>query len=296
MSISDSSSEHIEGGYLLLPRRITESSLYAMNGNDLKLAVLFMCLANFEPRKWPDRFQQKEIIIGRGEFVGTHKQWADKTALSLKETRNGIKRLCWHGFLEDLTPENVKRAHGYTHLRICKYEVYQNPQNYVRHSKGIGGANNGHSAALRRAHYINKDKKENNDKNGNKENTHTIPAEVNNSKNVEHANDTGNRVFDKAIPFTEIIESLNTITRKDFNPDEPIYMKLIEPIWKAGYRSDDFKKMFKNMTRLWGKRDEMNVHLCPQTLLKSVAAFEKYLNAKKKPSCTDVSDFEGGRF
>lgn len=122
---------HIQGGFVILARAIQNSSLMKMKGNDVKFAMYLLADANWQDVKWYDEHQRKEIIVKRGEMVGTLRSWAGGASMSLQSVRSALKRLLWHGFIQDITPTPVKRAHGYTHLRIRKYETYQDVTNYV---------------------------------------------------------------------------------------------------------------------------------------------------------------------
>lgn len=123
--------QKIQGGFVLLARAIQNSSLMKMKGNDVKLAMYLLAGANWQNVKWYDEYQHKEIIIKRGEILGTLRSWAKGATMSLQAIRTSLKRLACHGFVLHITPNTVKRAHGYTHLRIRKYELYQDVTSYV---------------------------------------------------------------------------------------------------------------------------------------------------------------------
>jgi DNA-binding Lrp family transcriptional regulator len=158
--------EHIEGGFVLLARQIINSSLMAMKGNDVKLAICFLGKANWQDRKWHDRWQHKEIIIKRGELIGTLRTWAKEAKMTLKETRNALRRLLEHGFIQHITPNTVKRAQGYTHLRIRKYEKYQDLTNYRVAKRAQGGHRVGTEWA-QSGHRLNKDEERKEGEGGN---------------------------------------------------------------------------------------------------------------------------------
>jgi hypothetical protein len=123
--------EHIKGGFVLLSRAIRFSSLMKMKGNDVKLAMYLLAESNWQDVKWYDEHQHKEIVVKRSELVGTLSAWSSGATMSVKSVRTALRRLLAHGFIKDITPKAVKRAHGYTHLRIRKYEKYQDVTNYV---------------------------------------------------------------------------------------------------------------------------------------------------------------------
>jgi hypothetical protein len=153
----------IQGGYVLLARAIRFSSLMKMKGNDVKLAIYLLAGAAYQDIKWYDEHQHKEIIIRRGETIGTLREWASGASMTFRSVRTSLKRLAEHGFIEDITPESVKRAHGYTHLRIRKFEKYQDFMNYV----GAKTTHDRHSPDTRPTHDRHTSLNEDNSREGN---------------------------------------------------------------------------------------------------------------------------------
>ena len=139
-----SGAEYIEGGFFLLARKIIHSSLFSMSGNDVKLAIYILARARYEDRAWFCRYHMRDIIIGLGELTTTISELSEGTRLTSKETRTSLNHLLSHGIIENITPEVVKRANGYTHLKVCKYDTYQNASLYDGQSKGSQGASEGH--------------------------------------------------------------------------------------------------------------------------------------------------------
>lgn len=78
------------------------------------------------------------------------------------------------------------------------------------------------------------------------------------------------------IPYTEIINYLNTKTNKHFK--ESIQTKkLINGRFREGYNLEDFKKVIDVKTQQWIKDPKMNKYLRPDTLFRP-SNFDSYLN------------------
>jgi hypothetical protein len=123
--------DRIEGGFVVLARQIIGSSLMKMRAEDFKLAVYFIAKVNWQDSNWHDQWQHKEIIIKRGETIGSITVWSTEAKMSRRKTRTATKHLFENGFLLNLTPECVKRANGYTHIFVPNYEFYQDITNYL---------------------------------------------------------------------------------------------------------------------------------------------------------------------
>ena len=78
-----------------------------------------------------------------------------------------------------------------------------------------------------------------------------------------------------SIPFSEIINYLNTTTKRAFKPVES-HKKHIRARWNEGYRLDDFKKVVDNKSADWLEDEKMDKYLQPSTLFG--AKFDQYLN------------------
>lgn len=142
-----------ERGYVLLSRAFTESSLWLQSDATFRVALFLIARVNWKPGKFPCRWQKKEMIIQPGEIITTigdltAEMNENRRIISQKQVRTALKKLEDSKFLQDLTPEIVKRAKGYTLLRLLKYHIYQNPDNY----KGKRGANEGQTEGNQRAY------------------------------------------------------------------------------------------------------------------------------------------------
>lgn len=130
MSDEVNHSAEIEGGFILVARAIANSSLMSTPSNAFKVAIWLLARARFEDYKWYDHIQKKDIVIKRGEVTCNYDNIVEKTNLSLMQVRTAIEHLLGHGFLQDITPKEVKVAHGYMHFKIVKYDHYQLMDNY----------------------------------------------------------------------------------------------------------------------------------------------------------------------
>lgn len=75
----------------------------------------------------------------------------------------------------------------------------------------------------------------------------------------------------------QIIEHLNKLTGKEFDPDSKASRQAVDKMLDAGKPIDQFIKIIDNKTPRWIDNPEMNDSLCPQTLFRDIH-WEKYLN------------------
>lgn len=137
---SDKYEARTDRGYVLVARAINESSLWMQSDSTLRVALFLITKANWRGGKFFCRYQRKEMIVHPGEMITSLHSLADdmnskKKVITISKLRTALRNLTYARFLEDLTPECVKSAKGYTYLRLCKYEVYQDPKNYI--DKGL---------------------------------------------------------------------------------------------------------------------------------------------------------------
>lgn len=78
------------------------------------------------------------------------------------------------------------------------------------------------------------------------------------------------------IPFEEIVEYLNTITKKCFRPTTKATASAIKARWREGFRIEDFKSVVDNRAGKWLQDEKMCEYLRPDTLFGT--KFESYLN------------------
>jgi len=133
----------IEGGCVLLARRIKDSSLNKMRSNDFKVAINLLAIAHYKDVKWYDQSQHVEIVIRRGDAKTTQRELAEQCCMTRKVLVTSLRRLLEHGFIEDITPKAAKRGHAYSLYHIRKYEYYQDFMNYVVPHEHNGGSSTG---------------------------------------------------------------------------------------------------------------------------------------------------------
>jgi hypothetical protein len=112
----------VPDGAVLIARAIFNSSLWTMRDSDRILAITLIGLANWKDRKWFDG--KEEILIRRGELVRSIEDLSESARLSVKKVRTSLKHLEKTGFLAR------KPTRRYTHITLCKYDIYQNLDNY----------------------------------------------------------------------------------------------------------------------------------------------------------------------
>jgi len=120
----------IPGGFVLIARGIAKSSLMTTPSNAFKVSIWMLAKARYEDYKWFDSIRKKDIVIKRGELTFNYDDIVETTNLTYSQVRTAVEHLLGHGFIQDLTPKEVKVAHGYMHFRIVKFEHYQLMNNY----------------------------------------------------------------------------------------------------------------------------------------------------------------------
>lgn len=85
-----------------------------------------------------------------------------------------------------------------------------------------------------------------------------------------------NNNINNNIPYSEIVDYLNTATGKSFRPDTEATRKVIKARWKESRTIDDFKKVIDIKSSQWLKDSKMKAYLRPETLFGN--KFESYLN------------------
>jgi len=123
-------------GYVLLARAINESSLWMQSDSTLRVALFLITKANWKGGKFFCKYQRREMIIKPGELITSLQSLSEdmnakRKVITISKLRTALKNLTRCKFLEDLTPEPVKLAKGYTYLRLSKYTLYQDVRNYV---------------------------------------------------------------------------------------------------------------------------------------------------------------------
>lgn len=123
----------VPGGYVHLTRQIYESSLWTMPPYCRVVAITCLALANYQDKKWFCNFENREIILKRGEFVTSVRKLAEYAKLPTRMIQLSLKKLKSHGFLRVTSIKN-----GYTRIFVVKYGYYNDPNTYIR-SGFMGG-------------------------------------------------------------------------------------------------------------------------------------------------------------
>lgn len=112
----------IPDGAVIVARAILNSSLWTMRNEDRIVAITCIAVANWKPKKWFDG--EKEIVIGRGQFVRSLEKLAKVAHLSVQQVRTSVQHL---ENIEFLTRKSTSR---YTVYTLPKYDFYQDLDNY----------------------------------------------------------------------------------------------------------------------------------------------------------------------
>jgi hypothetical protein len=135
-------------GFVVLYRKIMDSSLWTLSGDDFKLACALLLLANWQDKKWLDRYQGKEITIKRGQFITSQANLSTESGLTVKKVRNGLDRLEKIDFIEKRAKERSKQ---FTLISIINYNTYQDLVCEAGQDMGAGRAQDGRRTGAGRA-------------------------------------------------------------------------------------------------------------------------------------------------
>lgn len=85
---------------------------------------------------------------------------------------------------------------------------------------------------------------------------------------------------EEKIPFQEIIDTLNSLTGRQFKC-VPAYKAHIRARWNEGFREGDFEKVVRIKKSQWGDDPQMKLYLRPETLFSP--KFNSYINEPEPP-------------
>lgn len=127
---SSADSNYIEGGYFIIARKIFVSKIWRENPHNLKLFIYLIgnAMHSSEPVKYDG------VLVQRGSLVTSHSEIADGNEYInsyIKKWSNSeiLKMLRKLESLNLISITNVKI--GKLLISVCKYNTYQNPQNYT---------------------------------------------------------------------------------------------------------------------------------------------------------------------
>lgn len=114
--------DYIEGGYILLARRILDSETfkYCKNNDEYRLLIESLIRANFQENVW------NGIRVKRGQFITGIEHFAQETQTTRKKVRNFWKKFTKLGFLIRQT------TNKYTIITVLNYDKYQAFDNYSK--------------------------------------------------------------------------------------------------------------------------------------------------------------------
>ena len=118
----------IEGGYILLARKMFESNIMDKPPHYLKLWVWMLGKA----------FWKNGDKLQRGQFFTTIKEMQKagcyKVGYRTRELTKGEVRSAYEDFTKNTMISTMKSTRGMV-ITICNYDVYQNPNNYEEHNE-----------------------------------------------------------------------------------------------------------------------------------------------------------------
>ncbi|MFS0784752.1 conserved phage C-terminal domain-containing protein [Bacillus sp. 1P06AnD] len=189
---------------------------------------------------WSDRGTRKD-----GFFYKTDEEWQQEIMLSQYSIRKARRRLEKMGLLET----KVMKANGSptVHYRFNKSRFSDLFISFLRNQKNEIA-----------------DSKER--------------SFENESSLTEITTETTTEINNISIPFSEIIEYLNSRADTNYKSGTKKTKDLIKARWNEEFKLEDFKRVIDNKVTEWINDPNMNKYLRPETLFGT--KFEAYLNQK----------------
>lgn len=212
-----------------------------------------------------ERFETDHII---GQVKLTRRTIANDLEISEGISRRLLKQFQDLGIIKPykLSPKTSKKP------SIYMLTIYENTESKINQDDNQDDNQektkiNGLKSTVSEVNQPRKNQDDNQDDN---------PSIIDNIINNKINNNIDNVEQLDHIPYTEIINYLNTKTNKHFK--ESIQTKkLINGRFREGYNLEDFKKVIDVKTQQWIKDPKMNKYLRPDTLFRP-SNFENYLN------------------
>jgi uncharacterized phage protein (TIGR02220 family) len=102
----------------------------------------------------------------------------------------------------------------------------------------------------------------------------------------------------EAIPYSKIVDLLNSAASTRYNPKTDATRRFIKARWNEGYRLPDFERVIQSKCAQWKRDPKMVSYLRPQTLFGT--KFEAYLNessiAAASIPCPDCGLRDGHKY
>jgi uncharacterized phage protein (TIGR02220 family) len=241
----------IEGGYILLSRKIVESEIFKKPPLYLKVWVYLLASAQHKQYKQLDKGQLytsiPEIQEACSYRIGFRKEIPTKDQIyNILEWLRKCCEGCNESNVKATMISTMKATHGMI-VNIDKYTFYQNPKNYESNDESNNEKVMKAMRKQREPDNINKNEK--------------------NEKN------------EKNIIYKDIVEYLNQKSGSNFNPSTKTTQTFINARLKEGHTVEEFKIVIDKKVAEWKGNKEMEQYLRPQTLFGT--KFESYLNQKE---------------
>lgn len=122
-------SEHITNGYILYARAILDSRLWMCGPDALRVATWLLLAARSDrkPKKFPGFTQHRGEVVTSLSLISEGTEWFENRAVhrySRTKVSRILSQLCKIEFCKPISD-----TFG-THIKISKYDSYQNPNNY----------------------------------------------------------------------------------------------------------------------------------------------------------------------
>jgi len=140
-------------GFILLSRAILDSDVFASQ-KLLKIWIWCLCKANFKDRSAPLKVGKGETVIRvkRGSFIFGRFKAEEELFIDGSTVYKSMKKL------QEMNMINIESNNQYSIVTICKYDEYQQSENYKVTTKGQP------SNTTKNANKDNKDKKDINER------------------------------------------------------------------------------------------------------------------------------------
>lgn len=282
----------IDDGYVIIARKIMDSSIWNADPEILKLFLYLICKARHKSK--PKQFPNK-IKVKRGELLTSY-----QNIINDNEFMKGKSVIRWSKgklsrMLEKLekkgTIKRIEDTHG-THIRVVHYDKYQNPENYKNIYSGTTpdktvtpSERHGTTSEIN-----NNVKKDNNAHNDNKTSTEDEGTPWSNEKFIKFDYESSKDVleyqydrFPKLVNKDEKSVQAGADTVRLMREQDGFTKKEIREMLKFGIKDSDFwyDKILSvsNLRKKSSKNDKKKI----QNIYRDwMAAKEKGKNKKKK--------------
>jgi uncharacterized phage protein (TIGR02220 family) len=264
----------MSSGWVKLHRKIVDTSFWRMP-LVAHLAVHLIVICNHDEKELILR-SGEVLTVKRGQTIASEYSLSTETGLTYQNTRTAMKCLEKCQFL------TRRSTHHFTMISLANYHSYQDllsPSNVP--------SNADLTQSQRRPNAPPNDKQEERIRKNEKKEEEYIPGFEPSISEPQ-----------KSIPYTQILESLNSLTGKSYRRNNK-FDSLISARWNEGFREVDFEYVARVKTLEWRGTPEEK-YLRPETIygpkMDGYRNQDEKLIKRPKIGVGHVSDFKGGKW